>query len=230
MTRASARPAAPQGRVSGALWRAFMILAACALGVPLLLVLSLALVLCTVAVVLSTVFVILYVIFQITALFPAYSAEFYIKERDTTVTLEFYRIWRADGPMDNEEDGSRSVTVRTPDGEVTHKICGDDWGRRPRTSLYLVGDHALAIVGPYSCDYLISTRPMAVSRVVEDRSRDWIYLGAFDLVDDDGPPRRRVLQFIPAGQEQECIEGTAQRLTVRNEARRDSCSSIRHRR
>jgi hypothetical protein len=205
----------------GALSQGLVILIASLIAMPMLLLASAA-----------VIFGILAMSLYVTTLFPTYSAEFYIKERDTTVTLAFYRVWDlfdSDGPMATEENSGRSVTVWTPDGQVTHKICGDDWPHWARTSVYLVGGHDLAIVGPHHCDYLVSTRPMAVARVIEEHSRDWIYLGAFDLIEQDGPPRAQVLRFIPADIEEECIIGKADQRTVRNEARRESCSHIRHR-
>jgi hypothetical protein len=213
-------------RVLGVLWQIFMILLAFMLGIPALLVGLAALGLLMGAI----VYAIAEVVALVAAFFPAHSAEFYVKERDVTVTLAFYDLWSSPGPQYAEEDGSRTLTLRTPDGRVTHWICDDDWMRRSRTSLYLVGDHDFAVVGPNGCDYLITTRPMAVSRAREERSRDWIYLGAFDFVDDRVSPGHQSLQFFPAFEEQECIEGQVQSFTVRNDARRDSCSPIPHRR
>jgi hypothetical protein len=173
----------------------------------------------------------------VSSFFPAYSAEFYIKERDTTVTLAFYPVrdfWGSHEPVATEQNSGRFLTVSTPDGQITQKMCGYDWAHNARTSVYLADDHDIALVGVDQCDYVISTRPFSTTPAINKPSDRWIYLGAFDLVDHDSgaghgmPSHTRELRFIPADEEAECIKAGTGSATIRNAARRASCD-MRHR-
>jgi hypothetical protein len=168
------------------------------------------------------------------ALFPVHSVEHEVKERGASISLAFY-MDAGDGAADSE--GQHYLTVRTPKARVSIKMCGLDWPHSARTSLYLVGDRDFAVVGAYHCDYLITTDPPGYSRVSNVSSENWIYLGAFDLVEvqEAGRPRAprqsRELQFIPASEQEECIEmhGETKKYdwAVRNEARKNKCPTYR---
>jgi hypothetical protein len=150
------------------------------------------------------------------AFVPAHSAEFHIAEIDTTVALRFYWTWS--GP--NEE--GRYLTVASPHGRVTQQVCGWDWAHWSRTSVYLTPEHAIAVIGPDQCEYLVANDPPAITSLVNQSSDLWKYLGAFDLA---GYPRgghgALHLRFVRAEDQDECIVRGAQPLTPRNDAPRE---------
>jgi hypothetical protein len=151
-------------------------------------------------------------------LVPAYSADVRIAEINATVTLRFYWVW------DEMKDNGRYLTVSAPAGHVTANICGFDWAHWARTSVYLTEDHAVAVLGPQECDYIVRPPYRKVDRAFRTASENWTYLGAFDFGSSGG---RRILRFIPASEQRECIpmrgEPTAYEWAPRNQARRDRC-------
>jgi hypothetical protein len=172
----------------------------------------------------------LFVVFPASCFFsvnyvPAYSAAFYIQEIGASVRLQFYWVW------DEARDNGRYLTVSGPQGSIRHRLCGYDWAHWARTGIYLTADRKVAVLGPRYCDYLVSLTSREVARAWKMASENWMYLGAFDFV---GYPRgsgERMLRFISAAEQGECIEMMSdERLpdwAVRNGARRRSCPLFR---
>lgn len=149
---------------------------------------------------------------------PAYSAEVSIKEAGATVALKFYWVW------DETKDDGRYLTVRAPSGGVTANICGFDWAHWARTSVYLTEDRAIAVLGPQPCDYIVRRPYRRVDRAFRLASDRWTYLGAFDFGSSGS---ERILRFIPATEQRECIpmlsEDTGEDWSPRNGARKERC-------
>jgi hypothetical protein len=154
-----------------------------------------------------------------TELVPAYSAEVYIKEIDATVAHKFYWVW------DEMKNNGRYLTVRALSGGVTANICGFDWAHWARTSVYLTEDRAVAVLGPQQCDYIVRPPYRTMDRAFRLPSDHWTYLGAFDF---DSSGSHRVLRFIPALEQRECIPMRGEHIgddwSPRNGARKERCS------
>jgi len=157
-----------------------------------------------------------------TGLVPAYSAEVHIKEVDVTVALKFYWVW------DEMKDNGRYLIVRAPSGGVKANICGFDWAHWARTSVYHAEDRAVAVLGPQQCDYIVRPPYRTVDRPFHLSSDHWTYLGAFDFGNSGA---HRILRFIPAMEQRECIPSIPMRgehigddWSYRNGARADQCS------
>jgi hypothetical protein len=150
---------------------------------------------------------------------PAYSASFHIDEIDATVRLSFYWLWDEAGSY-----SGRHVTVTSPKGTVTYKMCGFDWSHWARTGIYLTEDRNIAVVGTDTCDDLVSPADRTVTPARNMPSDNWTYLGAFDLKGGYG----RALRFVPAANQGECIEmrGEESRYDwmVRKHARKARCA------
>jgi hypothetical protein len=153
---------------------------------------------------------------------PAYSSSSIIPETDTAVSVKFYWV------EDEMKDNGRRVTIRSPEGTITRKMCGYDWAHWARTGVYRT-ERGIAVLGPRGCDYLFSLHPLAETASAGNSSDQWIYLGAFDFV---GYPRGtadpRRLRFISASEQAECIEMATEQFkasepTARNHVRRMRC-------
>jgi hypothetical protein len=149
---------------------------------------------------------------------PKHSADLQIKERNTTITLQFYLTIGGTG---------RYLTVKTPYGWITENICGFDWAHWSRTSIYLTEDQKIAVLGPTYCDYLISTNPVEMTRAFNIPSENWTYLGAFQLGAYPKHDTPNAFRFIPAGEQTEFIELATDEKppdwAPRNHARRPRC-------
>jgi hypothetical protein len=154
-----------------------------------------------------------------TELAPAYSTEVYIKEIDATVALKFYWVW------DEMKDNGRYLTVRAPSGGVTANICGFDWAHWARTSVYVTEERAVAVLGSQQCDVIVRPPYRRMDRAFRLSSDHWTYLGAFDF-GSSGP--HRILRFIPAVEQRECIPMGGEHIgddwSPRNGAREERCS------
>jgi hypothetical protein len=123
---------------------------------------------------------------------PTFSANLEIKEPAATITLKFYGVWDVAGT-----DG-RYLTVATPRGQITRAMCGFDWIHYSETKIYLSPDRKVAIVGPNSCNYLVSLYPLGMMEVNNLPPTGSTYLGAFGLVQLAAHPDKFELRFAPA--------------------------------
>jgi hypothetical protein len=137
-------------------------------------------------------------LYLVSCFVPAYSAEHHIAEIATTVRLSFYRVW------DETTDSGRYLTVTSPKGSLSQKLCGFDWAHRSRTNLYLTPSGNIAVLGPSECNYMIASSPLHREAQFELPSESWSYLGAFDLVWQNTSVYQ--LRFIPASEDPECIQ------------------------
>jgi hypothetical protein len=125
---------------------------------------------------------------------PAFSANVDIKEPAATIKLKFYGVWDVAGT-----DG-RYLTVATPRGQITRAMCGFDWLHYSETKVYLTPDRKVAVLGPNSCDYLVSLDPLGMMEVNNLPSTGSTYLGAFGLVQRSANPDKFELRFAPASE------------------------------
>jgi hypothetical protein len=154
------------------------------------------------------------------SIIPAYSADHDVEAVRTNVLLEFYMVWD-----ETKEDG-RYLTISSPTGRRTVKMCGFDWAHRSRTGLYLTEDNKLAVMGPKECDYIIvNVETLKLANVRPAASEGWTYLGAFQIVLESDYKTRK-LRFIDASEQAECIEMAIESWSPtlpRNHARREDC-------
>ena len=125
---------------------------------------------------------------------PAEEAEVVIPDSDaTTIKLQFFRT--------DYSDGSRYLFFKTGSVEVRQEMSGmDEWVHWPRTSVYLMGDGRIAVLGPSYDDYVVDPKRQTITNLPNGTSSDtWIYFGAFDL-----KANHRRLRFVPASEQGEC--------------------------
>jgi hypothetical protein len=128
---------------------------------------------------------------------PTFSAKVDIKEPAATITLKFYRIW------DEAENDGRYLTVTTPRGEITRAICGFDRFHYSQTDIYLTEDRKIAVLGPNSCNNIVSLDPLKMTEVNNAPPAGSRYLGAFALVEYSDHPHEFELRFAPASEANE---------------------------
>jgi hypothetical protein len=125
---------------------------------------------------------------------PSFSAKVDIKDPAATITLKFYQVWDVAGT-----DG-RYLTVSTPRGEITRAMCGFDWFHYSETKVYLTPDRKVAVLGPNSCNYLVSLDSLGMMEVNNLPPTGSTYLGAFGLVQYSAHPDKFELRFAPASE------------------------------
>jgi hypothetical protein len=127
-----------------------------------------------------------------TLLIPAELAEVAVPGLDATVQLAFYYV--LDG------DSGRYLYLRNAAGRVRKNMSAFDWVHWPRTSLYLMGDGRIAVLGPTYDDYVLDPKRLTIETLWQGTPSDtWTYFGAFDF-------NHNKLQFIPASEQRECTE------------------------
>jgi hypothetical protein len=131
-----------------------------------------------------------------TILFPVEIAEVAVPDSAATVRLEFYGV--LDWNQDN--DSGRYLILKSAAGEVRHNMLAKDWVHWPRTSIYLMGDGRLAVLGPTYDDYVLDPKGPSIEELrAGTASGTWTYLGAFDF-------KQNKLDFIPASEQRECTD------------------------
>ena len=149
--------------------------------------------------------------------YPIERAEIAIRKADRSVLrLEYYG-------GDDEQNAKGYLTFVDGLGEVRKKMEGShDWVHWHRTSVYLMGDERIAVLGPGYDDYVVDPKRRTIADLRQGTaSDDWAYLGAFDFADE-----YKGLKFIPASEEQrECTPtlGELHPWATRPQGRRVRC-------
>jgi hypothetical protein len=108
-----------------------------------------------------------------------------------SIRLEFYGL-------DWSNHSGRYLVVKNAAGEARQGMSAFDWTHWPRTSIYLIGDGRVAVLGPTYDDYVVDPKRRTIDSLWHGtRSDTWTYFGAFDFKD-------RKLMFIPASEQREC--------------------------
>ena len=144
-------------------------------------------------------------------LVPAKAAEIELPDLESTLGLEFYLHWST--------DSGRYLVVRNSAGVVRQHLSAFDWTHWPRTSVYLVNDGRLAVLGPTYDDYVVDPKRRTIKPLWNGTPSDtWTYFGAFDF-------RNENLVFIPASEQRECTatRGITDPSAARPEGRSDRC-------
>lgn len=148
-----------------------------------------------------------------TVLIPVHTAEIAIPNSDTTIKLEFY------GVLDWGNDSGRYLFLRNSVGEVRQNTSAFDWVHWPRTSIYLIDDGRIAVLGPTYDDYVLDARKLTIEPLRAGSPSDtWTYFGAFDF-------NHNKLTFIPASEQRECTDtrGETYAWETRPQGRADRC-------
>jgi hypothetical protein len=104
--------------------------------------------------------------------------------------------------VDWSNDSGRYLVLRNGVGEVRQNMSAFDWVRWPRTSIYLIGDGRIAVLGPTYDDYVLDARRLTIEGLRAGTPSDtwaWAYFGAFDF-------NHNKLTFIPASEQRECTD------------------------
>ncbi|MET4804405.1 hypothetical protein [Bradyrhizobium sp. LB11.1] len=144
-------------------------------------------------------------------LIPAKAAEIELPDLKSTLRLEFYLHWST--------DSGRYLVVRNSAGVVRHHLAAFDWTHWPRTSVYLVNDGRVAVLGPTYDDYIVDPKRRSIEPLWNGTPSDtWTYFGAFDF-------RNEKLVFVPASEQRECTatRGITDPSAARPEGRSDRC-------
>jgi hypothetical protein len=145
-------------------------------------------------------------------LVPAETAETALPNLEATIGLEFYEL-------DWSNHSGRYLVVRNAAGEIRQGMSAFDWVHWPRTSIYLIGDGRVAVLGPTYDDYVVEPKRRTIDGLRHGtRSDTWTYLGAFDF-------KNRKLVFIPASEQRECTatRGITDPSATRPQGRFDEC-------
>ena len=144
-------------------------------------------------------------------LVPAKAAEIALPGLETTIRLEFYLHWSS--------DSGRYLAVRNAAGVIRRRMSAFDWTHWPRTSIYLIGDGRVAVLGPTYDDYIVDPRTRTIDTLWNGTPSDtWTYFGAFDF-------RNEKLVFIPTSEQRECTatRGVTDPSAARPQGRSDQC-------
>lgn len=144
-------------------------------------------------------------------LIPAKAAEIELPDLEATLGLEFYLHWSS--------DSGRYLVVRNSAGVVRQHMSAFYWTHWPRTSVYLIHDGRVAVLGPTYDDYIIDPKRRSIETLWNGTPSDtWTYFGAFDF-------RNEKLVFIPASEQRECTptRGVTDPSAVRPQGRSDRC-------
>ncbi|PDT64760.1 hypothetical protein CO683_36495 [Bradyrhizobium ottawaense] len=115
---------------------------------------------------------------------PAKAAEIALPDLEATLGLEFYLHWST--------DSGRYLIIRNSAGAVRQHMSAFDWAHWPRTSVYLINDGRVAVLGPTYDDYIVDPKRRTFETLWNGTPSDtWTYFGAFDF-------RNEKLVFIPA--------------------------------
>jgi len=144
-------------------------------------------------------------------LIPAKAAEIGLPDLEATLGLEFYLHWSS--------DSGRYLVVRNSAGVVRQHMSAFDWTHWPRTSVYLINDGRVAVLGPTYDDYIVDPKRRSIEPLWNGTPSDtWTYFGAFDF-------RNEKLVFIPASDQHECTptRGVTDPSAARPQGRSDRC-------
>lgn len=144
-------------------------------------------------------------------LIPAKAAEVGLPDLEATLGLEFYLHW--------SNGSGRYLVVRNSEAVVRQHMSAFDWTHWPRTSVYLVNDGRIAVLGPTYDDYIVDPKRRTIETLWSDTPSDtWTYFGAFDF-------RNEKLVFIPASEQRECTatRGVTDPSAARPQGRSDRC-------
>lgn len=144
-------------------------------------------------------------------LIPAKAAEIGLPDSDATLGLEFYSHW--------SNDSGRYLIVRNSAGVVRQHMSAFDWIHWPRTSIYLINDGRVAVLGPTYDDYIVDPKRRTIETLWNGTPSDtWTYFGAFDF-------RNENLVFIPGSDQRECTatRGVTDPSAARPQGRSDRC-------
>lgn len=155
-----------------------------------------------------------------TATFAAESAEVVVPNSGSTLKLEFDGGW-------DEPNAKGYLIFKNEVGEVRKKMEGsDDWVHWPRTSVYLMNDGRVSVLGTSFDDYVIDPKNLSIDVLPPTTpSNSWVYFGAFDFAE-----KYRGLVFIPASEERECTatrvnaEWSSKMVYTRPQGRRERCN------
>jgi hypothetical protein len=148
-----------------------------------------------------------------TILVPVETAEVALPGLDATLRLEFYDV------LDWRNDSGRRLILTTATGEVRQHISAVDWAHWPRTSIYLLDDGRIAVLGPTYDDYIVDPKRRTIDGLWHGTASDtWRYFGAFDF-------KGQNLGFIPASEQRECTptRGITDPTATRPQGRDDRC-------
>jgi hypothetical protein len=144
-------------------------------------------------------------------LVPSETAEVALPNFDATLGLEFYLTW-------GNESG-RYLVLRDAAGVIRKDMFAFDWAHWPRTSLYLIGDGRVAVLGPTYDDNVVDPKRRTIDGLWYGTPSDtWTYFGAFDF-------KNNKLAFIPASEQRECTptRGITDPSDTRPQGRNDRC-------
>ncbi|UEM13424.1 hypothetical protein J4G43_003540 [Bradyrhizobium barranii subsp. barranii] len=144
-------------------------------------------------------------------LVPAETAETVLPNSEATIGLEFYLHW--------SNDSGRYLVVRNAAGVIRQGMSAFDWTHWPRTSIYLIGDGRVAVLGPTYDDYMVDPKGRTIDTLRYGTPSDtWTYFGAFDF-------KNGKLAFIPALEQRECTatRGVTDSSAPRPQGRSDRC-------
>ena len=150
-----------------------------------------------------------------TILFPVETAEVAVPDSDATVRLEFYGVL----DWNHDHDSGRYLVLKSAAGEVRQNMSAFDWVHWPRTSIYLIDDGRIAVLGPTHDDYVVDPKRRTIDSLRYGTASDaWTYFGAFDFKDNK-------LKFIPASEQRECTptRGITDASATRPQGRFDRC-------
>ena len=154
------------------------------------------------------------------ATFVAESSEVVVPNSGSTLRLEFNGGW-------DEPNAKGYLIFKNGAGEVRKKMEGsDDWVHWPRTSIYLMDDGRVSVLGSGLDDYVIDPKNLSIEALPPTTpSKSWVYFGAFDFA-----KKYSGLMFIPASEERECTatrrnaEYSSQMVYTRPQGRRERCN------
>jgi hypothetical protein len=155
-----------------------------------------------------------------TATFAAESAEVVVPNSGSSLKLEFDGGW-------DEPNAKGYLIFKNGVGEVRKKMEGSyDWVHWPRTSIYLMDDGRVSVLGTSFDDYVIDPKNLSIEVLPPTTpSNSWIYFGAFDFAE-----KYSGLMFIPASEERECTatrlnaESSSKMVYTRPQGRRERCN------
>jgi len=131
-------------------------------------------------------------------LFPHYSAETSVPSTDAKLRLDCFLT------ADGRNAGLYLVATTSRGGAVSTTLSTTECVHVARTSIYLVDDGSIAVLGPTESDYRLSLKPLRFTpERPESLTENWQYLGAFDFVEAKNAARR--LRFFNAQEGPECI-------------------------
>jgi hypothetical protein len=144
-------------------------------------------------------------------LVPSETAEVALPNSKATLGLEFYLTW--------SNESGRYLVIRDAAGVIRKGMFAFDWAHWARTSLYLIGDGRVAVLGPTYDDYVVDPKRRTIDGLWHGTPSDtWTYFGAFDFKDNK-------LMFIPASEQRECTptRGITDPSATRPQGRNDWC-------